>query len=74
MAVVSDRVLSMRPGAERKQSRGLARIHRQKTRSRKAQIRARAPGKRFEGFCLAKHVAPELLHLSRAKIPADDDA
>ena len=71
-----DRVLSMRPSAKRKQSRGLKRIHQAKVRSRKAQIRARALGERFEGFCLARHVDPEALkrplNLTRAKIPAEE--
>jgi len=71
-----DRVLSMRSSAKRKQSRGLKRIHQAKIRSRKAQIRARALGEPFEGFCLAKHVDPEALqrplNLSRAKIPVEE--
>ena len=53
------------------------RIHQAKIRSRKAQIRARTLGKRYDGFCLAKHVDPEIfrrpLNLSRAKIPAGDE-
>ena len=68
----------MRPSAKRKSSSGLKRIHPAKIRSRKAQIRASALGERFEGFCLARHVDPDLLkrslNLSRAKIPAGDDA
>jgi hypothetical protein len=51
----------MRPSAKRKWSRELKRIHQTKICSRKAQIRARALGERFEGFCLAKHVDPDLL-------------
>lgn len=72
------RVLSMTPSAKRKQSRGFERIHQAKIRSRNAQIRARALGKSYEGFRLARHVDPEVLqrplNLSRVKIPAGDDA
>jgi hypothetical protein len=75
-APMHDRVLSMRSSATRKQSRGLKRIHQAKIRSRKAQVRARALGEPFEGFCLAKHVDPEALkrplNLTRAKIPAEE--
>ena len=75
-APMHDRVLSMRSSATRKQSRGLKRIHQAKIRSRKAQVRARALGEPFEGFCLAKHVDPEALqrplNLSRAKIPVEE--
>ena len=65
----------MRPSAnKRKRLSGFKRIHQAKIRSRKVQIRARALGKRFDGFCLAKHVDPKILrrplNLSRAKIPA----
>ncbi len=43
------------PGSE------LERLHQAKIRARKAQIRARASGKPYSGFCLAKEVDPELL-------------
>lgn len=68
----------MRPSAtKRKRLSGFQRIHQAKIRSRKAQIHARASGKPYNGFCLAKHVDPEVfkrpLNLSRAKIPAGDE-
>jgi len=68
----------MRLGAlKSKRLSGFKRIHQAKIRNRKAQIHARASGKRYDGFCLAKHVDPEILrrplNLSRAKIPAGDE-
>jgi hypothetical protein len=68
----------MRPSASKsKRLSGFKRIHQAKIRSRKAQIRARALGEHYDGFCLAKHVDPEILrrplNLSRAKIPAGDE-
>jgi hypothetical protein len=53
------------------------RIHEAKIRARKAQIRARALGKPYDSFCLAKHVDPGILrrplNLSHAKLPAGDE-
>jgi hypothetical protein len=68
----------MRPSAlKSNRLSGFMRIHQAKIRNRKAQIRARALGKRYDGFCLAKYVDPEILrhplNLSRAKIPAGDE-
>jgi hypothetical protein len=68
----------MRPSAtKRKRLSGFQRIHQAKIRSRKAQIRARALGRPYDGFCLAKHIDPEILkrplNLSRAKIPVGDE-
>ncbi len=67
------KILPMRPSAKGKRPSGFKRIHQAKVRSRKAQIRARALGKRYEGFCLAKHVDPEVLrrplNLRRVRIP-----
>ncbi len=60
---------------KKKRLGGFERIHQAKTRSRKAQIRARALGKKYDGFCLAKQVDPETfrrpLNLSQARVPAD---
>lgn len=59
---------------KRKRASEFRRIYQAMIRSRKAQIRARALGKQFDGFCLAKHVDPEVLrralNLSRVRIPA----
>jgi hypothetical protein len=42
-----------------------------------AQIRARVSGKKYDGFCLAKLIDPEILrrplNLSDAKIPEGDE-
>jgi hypothetical protein len=49
------------------------RIHQAKIRARKAQIRARASGKKYDGICLAKLIDPEVLrrplNLSGVVIP-----
>lgn len=67
----------MKLSAKRNHASGLERIHREKIRSRKAQIRARALGKPYNGFCLADHVAPEVLrrplNLSGVEIPEDHE-
>jgi hypothetical protein len=56
---------------------GFKRIHQAKIRARVAQIRAHASGKRYDGFCLAKLIDPEILRrpldLSHAKIPEGDE-
>jgi hypothetical protein len=51
----------MKQTVKDKQSSGFERIHQAKIRSRRAQIRARAEDKSYSGFCLAKHVDPEIL-------------
>jgi hypothetical protein len=64
----------MKQTVKDKQSSGFERIHQAKIRSRRAQIRARAEGKSYSGFCLAKHVDPEVLRrpldLSNVEVPA----
>ncbi len=70
--------LGMRRKAKTRRISGFARIHGEKIRSRRAQIRARMRGEHYEGFCLAKYVDPEVLrrplNLSRVKVPSDRQA